>query len=72
MPSLALRTAWFKPRICEVILSEIAKPAASSLALLIRKPDDRRVKEVFSDDCDVFKLRCAFNEAIFELISCGI
>jgi hypothetical protein len=35
MPSLALRAAWLRPRICVVKRSEIARPAASSLALLI-------------------------------------
>src|SRR3989344_4615599 len=45
-PSLALRTAWLSPRICEVNRSEIARPAASSLALLMRKPEDRRYKPV--------------------------
>jgi hypothetical protein len=38
--SLALRTAWFKPLICEVIFEEIAKPAASSFAELMRRPVD--------------------------------
>lgn len=42
MPSLALRAAWFKPRIWLVNRSEIARPAASSLALLMRRPDERR------------------------------
>ena len=40
MASLALRTAWFKPRICEVILLAMAKPAASSAAELMRLPVD--------------------------------
>jgi hypothetical protein len=40
MPSFALRTAWFRPRICAVILLLIAKPAASSAALLMRLPVD--------------------------------
>jgi hypothetical protein len=38
--SLELRTAWFKPLICEVIFEEIAKPAASSFAELMRRPVD--------------------------------
>ena len=41
-PSLALRAAWFRPRIWLVKRSEIDRPAASSLALLMRRPDDRR------------------------------
>ena len=42
MPSLALRVAWLRPRIWEVIRSEMARPAASSLAELIRRPLERR------------------------------
>jgi len=41
MASLALRTAAFKPLICEVIFSRTDKPAASSEALLIRLPVDK-------------------------------
>src|SRR6185437_16309941 len=44
MPSLALRAAWFRPLIWEVMRWEIAKPAASSLALLMRMPEDRRCR----------------------------
>ena len=46
MPSLALRMAWARPRIWEVIWLEMARPAASSFALLMRKPEDRRSIEV--------------------------
>src|SRR6478609_9016131 len=42
MPSLLLRMPWFMPRICEVIEDAMARPAASSLALLMRLPVDRR------------------------------
>src|SRR5690554_1717704 len=42
MPSLALRWATVMPRICEVMRLEMARPAASSLALLTRRPEDRR------------------------------
>ena len=35
--------------ICEVMRSEIARPAASSLALLMRRPDERRCIEVASE-----------------------
>ncbi|MCW0450866.1 hypothetical protein NB706_003700 [Xanthomonas sacchari] len=42
MPSLALREATSRPRIWVVKRSEIARPAASSLALLMRRPEDRR------------------------------
>src|SRR6185437_8092305 len=40
MPSIVLRWAWAVPLICEVIFSLIAAPAASSAALLIRRPDE--------------------------------
>ena len=40
--SLAFLAACSSPWICEVILLEIASPAASSPALLIRLPVDRR------------------------------
>ena len=46
MPSLALRAACMLPLICEDMREEIAKPAASSLALLMRRPEDRRCNEV--------------------------
>ncbi|PAV71430.1 hypothetical protein WR25_24681 [Diploscapter pachys] len=48
MPSLALRMPWFMPRICAVIVSEIAMPAASSFAELMRCPVDRRSIDVCS------------------------
>ena len=42
MPSLALRMPWLMPRTCAVIEVAMARPAASSLALLMRLPVDRR------------------------------
>jgi hypothetical protein len=44
--SLALRTAWSRPLICEVIFEAMARPAASSLALLMRTPVDSLSIEV--------------------------
>ena len=41
MPSLALRTAAFKPLICAVMFSRTDKPAASSDAWLMRLPVDK-------------------------------
>jgi hypothetical protein len=38
------------------------------LALLMRKPEDRRCKAVVKPACEVFKLRCAFNDEILVLI----
>jgi hypothetical protein len=69
MPSLALRIAWFRPRICVVKRSEIARPAASSLALLMRRPEDRRCIEVASEACDLARLRCALSELTLVLMT---
>src|SRR3989338_264894 len=72
MPSLALRAAWFKPRIWEVKRSEMARPAASSRALLMRKPEDKRCKDVCKALCDLFRLRCAFSDSMLVLMIAGI
>ena len=69
MPSLALRAAWLAPLICEVIRSLMAKPAASSLALLMRRPLDRRCMEVDNEAWLCMRLRCAVNELMFVLIT---
>src|SRR3989304_535586 len=52
--------------------SEIASPAASSLALLMRRPEDRRCRAVAKAPCEVFRLRCAFSDAMLVLIIAGI
>jgi hypothetical protein len=72
MPSLALRTAWFRPRICEVKRLLMASPAASSLALLMRRPEDSRCSEVASDCPLLSRLRCAFSDGMFVLMICGM
>jgi len=46
----------------------MARPAASSLALLMRKPEDRRCMEVDNEDWDIDKLRCAVNELMLVLM----
>src|SRR5579875_2552472 len=46
MASLALLLAWSRPLTWEVRPSEIAYPAASSAALLMRRPEDRRSIDV--------------------------
>src|SRR5882672_10192081 len=69
IPSFELRTAWLRPRICVVKRSEIARPAASSLALLMRRPDDNRCRAVAKADCDVDRLRCALSEAMLVLMT---
>src|SRR5438552_17185933 len=68
IPSLELRIAWFKPRICDVKRSEIARPAASSFALLMRRPEDRRAIAVDSESCTLPELRCALSELRLVLI----
>jgi hypothetical protein len=42
IPSLALRLAASMPLTCVSMRSLIAKPAASSFAVLTRRPEDRR------------------------------
>jgi len=68
MPSLALRAAWLRPLICDVNRSAIARPAASSAALLMRRPEDRRAMAVCNSFCVRFELRWAVSEARFVLI----
>src|SRR5262245_9407336 len=41
-PSWMLRCAWARPLIWPRIFSEMPRPAASSAALLMRRPEDRR------------------------------
>src|SRR5471032_3284054 len=43
VPSFAFETPWFRPLIAVCSVVEMARPAASSAALLMRLPDDRRV-----------------------------
>jgi len=68
MPSLALRMATFMPRTCEFMRSAIARPAASSLALLTRRPEDRRCIATPRADCEPLRLRCAFSETMLVLM----
>ncbi len=65
MPSWALRLAWAVPRIWARMPSEIARPAASSAARLMRSPE-----ESFSIDLDsaievFWRLRWALNASTF-------
>ncbi len=57
MPSLALRMATFMPRTWALMRSEMARPAASSFALLTRRPDERRCIDVASVFCVADVLR---------------
>ena len=68
IPSEAFLEAWVNPLICPLIFSDIARPAASSPALLILKPEDN-----FSIDFPALVLLtpmflCAFNAFILWLI----
>ncbi|CPM84546.1 Uncharacterised protein [Bordetella pertussis] len=56
MPSLALRAAWVRPLTLAVKRLAMAWPAASSLALLMRRPDDRRSMALPRADWDLFRL----------------
>src|SRR3954447_8159646 len=67
-PSCALRTATFRPPTCERRPSEMAKPAASSAARLMRKP-----LESFSRDLPIwlsetYRVRYEFIAAMFWLM----
>jgi hypothetical protein len=68
MPSLELRMATFMPRTCEFMRSAMARPAASSFAELIRRPDDRRCIDVASEACELDRLRWASIDAMLVLI----
>src|SRR5882757_5620780 len=54
IPSFALRDACVRPRIWVVNRSEIARPAASSFALLMRRPEDRRWMACACAACELF------------------
>ena len=68
IPSLALREATARPRTWVLMRSAMAKPAASSLALLTRKPEDRRCIDVASEPPDKARLRWALIETTLVLI----
>src|SRR5262249_35727866 len=72
MPSLALRIATFMPRTCAFMRSAMPRPAASSLAELMRKPEDRRCIEVDSEFCEADRLRCAVSDATLVLMVADI
>src|SRR5690606_15330712 len=56
MPSLALRAACVRPLMLAVKRLAMAWPAASSLALLMRRPEDRRWIAEPREDWDLFRL----------------
>ncbi len=63
--SFALLIAWFVPLTCVVNCWPIARPAASSAALLMRRPDDKRVRDCDRRLWEVPRLFCAMTESIF-------
>jgi hypothetical protein len=70
MASLELRTAWLRPRICEVILDEIARPAASSFAELIRKPvESRSIVELMLRSLRVIELAAIFADMLVLIVA---
>jgi hypothetical protein len=69
MPSLAFLIATVIPLICEVILSLIDKPAASSFAELTLRPDDNLSIEVVSDILVLLNNLWLVNDAMFVLIT---
>ena len=70
--SLALRIATFIPLTCAFMRSAIARPAESSLALLMRMPDDRRCTAWLRAPCEPPRLRCTLSDARLVLIMLGI
>ena len=68
MPSWALRMATLEPRTWALMRSAMARPAASSLAELTRKPEDSRCIEVASALCEVDRLRWAFSDMTLVLM----
>ncbi|MDT4875469.1 hypothetical protein FQZ97_1108400 [compost metagenome] len=64
---MALRTATPRPLIWLVRRLEICRPAASSLALLMRRPVERRCMELFSALDELFRLRWVLRDAMLVL-----
>ena len=67
MPSLALRLACSSERTCERRRSEMARPAASSAAVEMRKPVDKRRKLAPSRSVTELRFLCALMEATLVL-----
>ena len=68
MPSWALRAATLRPPTCERRPSEIARPAASSAARLMRKPDESFSSDLLRSFCVLDRLRYELTAAMFWLI----
>ena len=67
--SPALRMAVERPRICAVKRWEIARPAASSFAPLMRRPDDIRCSDMDNSLLEVARLRWAFSDITLVLMT---
>ena len=66
-PSWALRDATEKERMSARMRSEIPRPAASSAAEAIRRPEESRAKLLLSAVDELKRFRCAFMDATFVL-----
>src|SRR3954447_4811758 len=67
MPSWVLRAATLRPPICERRPSEMASPAASSAARLIRKPEDSFSSDLLICPSVTDRLRYALSAAMLLL-----
>ena len=72
IPSFALRDAWVRPLILAVKRLAIAWPAASSFALLMRRPEDRRSIAELREDWDLFRLFWVNSDRLFVLMTCAM
>ncbi len=63
-----MRAAMFMPRIWVSMRLAMAMPAASSLEVLTRRPEDRRCMEVESDDWLPSRLRCVVSDSTLVLM----
>ena len=68
MPSWVLRAATVRPPICDLRPSEMARPAASSAARLIRRPEERRSRLLLIAPWVEARLRYEFIAAMLVLI----
>src|SRR5690554_209040 len=68
MPSWALRAATLRPPICERRPSEIARPAASSAARLMRRPLDSFSNDFERSFCVLDRFRYALSAETLVLI----
>src|SRR5450432_1042019 len=65
-PSLALRTPWLRTACADRYVFACPRPAASSPALLMRRPLERRVIAFCKLRLVWMRLACAFEAEIFE------